>query len=58
MQQRLLPKLADRDVCGMTDEQKARYDQQVAKQLELLKANGLTVHISLKGNVEFRKKRV
>lgn len=41
----------------MTDEQKARYDQQVAKQLAFLKANGLTVHISLKGGVEFRKKR-
>lgn len=41
----------------MTDEQKARYDQQAAKQLEFLEANGLTVHISLKGKVEFRKKR-
>lgn len=42
----------------MSDEEKRRYDLQVAKQLELLKANNLTVHLSLKGHVVFRKKKL
>lgn len=41
----------------MTDEQKRRYDQQIAKQLAFLKANNLTVHIKLSGKAEFRQKR-
>lgn len=32
------------------------YDQQVAKQIALLKKYNLTVHISKKGKVTFRRK--
>lgn len=40
----------------MSAEQKRRYDQQVAKQIEWLKHNGMQIHIPLRRSPYFTKK--